>query len=135
MKKIRCSLGKTLHDKLTLDQLNVFMQVKLSGRLSLKYTADIAGVIKSVCRFTKKLFDYEDKSEFILIPKGQSEEKELVRKDEQSILNRYLTANPTASNIGILLSSATDIRICELCALKWSDIDLNKRFFDRHKYC
>lgn len=126
-KHIRCSLGKTLYNKLTVDQLNDFVQVKLSGGLSLKYTADIAGVIKSVCRFTKKRFGYEDKSEFILIPKGKTKEKELFNKNEQSVLNRYLTANPTASNIGILLSSATGIRIGELCALKWSDIDLNKR--------
>lgn len=126
-KHIRCSLGKILYNRLTVDQLNDFVQVKLSGGLSLKYTADIAGVIKSVCRFTKKRFGYEDKSEFILIPKGKAKEKELISKDEQSVLNKYLTANPTASNVGILLSSATGIRIGELCSLKWSDIDLQKR--------
>ena len=126
-KHIKTALGDTSYEKLTVEQLNDFVQAKLSSGLSLKYTADIAGVIKSVCRFTKKRFGYEDKSEFILIPKGKSKEKELIGKDEQTVLNRYLTANPTASNVGILLSAATGIRIGELCALKWKDIDLEKR--------
>ncbi len=126
-KHIRSALGKLYYEKLTVEQLNDFVQAKLSSGLSLKYTSDIAGVIKSVCRFSKKRFGYEDKSEFLVIPKGKPKEKELIGKDEQTILNRYLTANPTASNIGILLSAATGVRIGELCALKWSDIDLEKR--------
>ncbi len=126
-KHIRSALGKLYYEKLTVEQLNDFVQAKLSSGLSLKYTSDIAGVIKSVCRFSKKRLGYEDKSEFLVIPKGKPKEKELIGKDEQTILNRYLTANPTASNIGILLSAATGVRIGELCALKWSDIDLEKR--------
>ncbi len=45
---------------------------------------------------------------------------------EQSKLNNYLIFNPTVTNVGILLSSATGIRIGELCALKWENIDLEK---------
>lgn len=126
-KHIGIALGKTLYEKLTVDNLNDFVQAKLSSGLSSKYTADIAGVIKSVCRFAKKRFGYEDKSEFISIPKGKAKEKGLLNKTEQTRLNSYLYANPTLSNVGILLSSATGIRIGELCALKWSDIDLQKR--------
>lgn len=46
---------------------------------------------------------------------------------EQARLNNYLIANPTLSNVGILLSAATGIRIGELCALKWENINLEKR--------
>lgn len=126
-KHIQPALGKTHYDKLTVDKLNDFVQAKLSGGLSHKYTADIAGVIRSVCRYSKKRFGYEDKTEFMLIPKGKAKEKELLDKREQARLNRYLSANPTFSNVGILLSAATGIRIGELCALKWGDIDLEKR--------
>ncbi len=126
-KHIQKTLGKTLYDKLTAEKLNDFVQTKLSSGLSPKYTSDITGVIKSVCRFAKKRFGYEDKSEFISIPKGKTKEKELLDKTEQTHLNSYLSANPTSSNVGILLSSATGIRIGELCALKWSDIDLEKK--------
>lgn len=126
-KHIQPALGKIPYERLTVDKLNDFVQAKLSGGLSPKYTADIAGVIRAVCRYSKKRFGYEDKSEFILIPKGKTKEKELLDKKEQAQLNRYLSANPTFSNVGILLSAATGIRIGELCGLKWSDIDLEKR--------
>ncbi len=125
-KHISSSIGKTYYDKLTVENLNAFIQCKMSSGLSAKYSADIAGVIKSVCRFAKKRFGYEDKSEFITVPKGKSKEKELLNKMEQSRLNNYLIFNPTVTNVGILLSSATGIRIGELCALKWENIDLKK---------
>lgn len=126
-KHISSSLGKTLYDRLTVEKLNDFVQAKLSSGLSAKYTADIVAVIKSACRFGKKRFGYEDKSEFMAIPKGKAKEKELLDKTEQTRLNNYLIANPTLSNVGILLSSATGIRIGELCALKWENIDLEEK--------
>ena len=126
-KHISSSLGKILYDKLTVDKLNDFAQVKLSSGLSAKYVADIIRLIKSVCRFAKKRFNYEDKSEFVSIPKGKTKAKELLDKTEQTRLNRYLITNPTISNVGILLSAATGIRIGELCALKWENIDLDRK--------
>ncbi|MCH5197238.1 MAG: site-specific integrase [Oscillospiraceae bacterium] len=126
-KHISLSLGETFYDKLTTESLNDFIQELLSSGLSAKYTADIAGLIRAVCRFAKKRFGYEDKSEFISFPRGASKEKELLDKNEQALLNSYLIANPTLSNVGILLSAATGIRVGELCALKWENIDLEKK--------
>lgn len=126
-KHISSSLGKTLYERLTVEKLNDFVQAKLSSGLSAKYTTDIVAVIKSVCRFAKKRFGYEDKSAFMVIPKGKTKEKELLDKTEQTRLNNYLIGNPTLSNVGILLSAATGIRIGELCAMKWENINLEKR--------
>ena len=117
-KHISSSLGKTLYEKLTVEKLNDFVHSKLASGLSPKYTADIAAVIKSACRFARKRFGYEDKSTFMATHKGKAKEKELLDKTEQARLNNYLISNPTSSNVGILLSAATGIRIGELCALK-----------------
>ncbi len=59
--------------------------------------------------------------------KTDRSEKELLSEDEQKKLCTYLEDNQSASNAGILLSYATGIRIGELCALKWSEVDLEKR--------
>ena len=126
-KHVKSALGNYAYEKITADKLNDFIQTKLSSGLSAKYTADIAGVIKSVCRFAKKRYGYYDKSEFITMSKGKAKEKSLLGKTEQTMLNNYLTSNPNASNVGILLSATTGIRIGELCALKWGNIDLEKR--------
>lgn len=39
----------------------------------------------------------------------------------------------TTRNIGILISLYSGIRIGELCALKWEDIDFKKGIVDIHK--
>lgn len=74
-KHVKSALGNYAYEKITADKLNDFIQTKLSSGLSAKYTADIVGVIKSVCRFAKKRFGYDDKSEFITMPKGKAKEK------------------------------------------------------------
>lgn len=126
-KHISTTLGKTLYHKLTVEIINSFINNKLSSGLSAKYTADIAGLIRTVCRFAKKRYGYEDKSDYMVVPRGKAKEKELLGKTEQTLLNNYLLSNPTLSNVGVLLSAATGIRIGELCALKWENIDFEKR--------
>lgn len=52
--------------------------------------------------------------------------KEDLNVEQQSILLRYLYKSVSTSENGILLSLSTGLCIGELCALKWSDIDLEK---------
>ena len=44
---------------------------------------------------------------------------------EQQQLNQYLTENLSFPNIGMLLALYTGMRIGELCALRWKDLDLD----------
>jgi len=116
------------YDSLTAEKLNNFISEKIASGLSMKYTADIAGIIKSICRFAKKKYKYTDKSEFMIIPKSKEIKCfQLLSEENQKILNTYLINSNSSSDLGILLSSVTGLRIGELCALKWSDIDLKKR--------
>lgn len=46
---------------------------------------------------------------------------------QHNLLTNYLLDSVSPSNLGIFISAVTGIRIGELCALKWSDIDLEKR--------
>ncbi len=50
----------------------------------------------------------------------------LSRADQKSILN-YILNGDKQKYCGIVLSLMTGLRIGELCALKWTDIDLKKR--------
>ena len=47
---------------------------------------------------------------------------------EQMILQQYLEEHPDALNLGILLCLLTGIRIGELCALTWKDLDFGKEY-------
>lgn len=116
-------MGRVAYDHLTPDLLNCFISTKIQSGLSARYVADIAGVLRSVCRFAHNRFGFMDRSGLISIPKCTSNEKKLLSGTEQSILNSYLLKEKTYLNVGILLAAATGIRLGELCSLKWADID------------
>lgn len=115
------------YEALTALELNNFISDKLKSGLSEKYVSDIVVLMKSVARFGSKNYNYPNRIEFVTLPKAlEQAEKPLLDREEQVRLQRELMRDPTPTNIGILLSTATGIRIGELCALKWSDIDLEK---------
>ncbi len=115
------------YDKLTGDELNAFISKKRSENLSAKYVSDIVVLLKSVAKFALKRYGYPNQIEYVSLPKtpGQSEYR-LFSALEQTKLKAALLENPTSSNVGILLALATGMRIGELCALKWEQIDLKK---------
>ncbi len=126
-KHILPRIGGILYDKLTAEILNDFVAERIESGLSAKYVSDISVLIKSAAKFAHRQYGYADKAELMSLPKKcKPDEKRLLNTSEQNTLNSYLINNATSSNIGILLSAATGIRIGELCALKWSDFDFEK---------
>lgn len=126
-KHILIQLGGITYDKLTVKILNNFVSERLASGLSAKYVSDIIVLIKSVTKFANRQLGYADKAKSITLPKcGKCSEMKLLNNMEQNILTKALMDNITPNNAGILLAATTGIRIGELCALKWSDIDLEK---------
>lgn len=60
-----------------------------------------------------------------LIPKKAQKEIHILTNNDRLKFEKYLLQGQDTYKIGILLSLYTGIRIGELCALKWEDIDLN----------
>ena len=60
-----------------------------------------------------------------IIPKKGQKEIHILSSNDRLKFEKYLLYGKDAYKIGILLSLYTGIRIGELCALKWEDIDLN----------
>ncbi len=127
-KHIRPFLGNIRYEDMTSGMLNEFILYKQSCGLSSKYTADIVVLIKSIAKYAHKTLGYADKTLTCSLPKDKciSESKILSSSDYCKLIS-LLLRNATPSNIGILLSASTGMRIGEICALKWSDIDLERK--------
>lgn len=96
--------------------------------LSNKTIKDIIMVIKSSLR---KVFE-ENKIKSFSLKLVYSKEKNIktmnvLSKNEQHILMEYIIKNISDKNVGILLSLLCGLRIGEVCALKWENIDLENK--------
>lgn len=115
------------YDRLVAEDLNSFIEQKIAEKFSAKYVADIVLVVKSAAKFAQRRYGYVNKIESVTVPKEHKKSaQKMLNNEELSRLKNELMSDPTGSNIGILLAAATGIRIGELCALKWQDIDLEK---------
>lgn len=119
--------GAIRYEKLTIKIFNDFIADKLSAGLSQRYVSDICRVIKSITKFARLKLGYSDKAELLSLPKCEKKERQMLTAAQQNLLTNYLLKSVSPSNLGIFISAVTGMRIGELCALKWSDIDLEKR--------
>lgn len=117
------------HYEITEEEVQSFLLQKLSEGLSRKSVHDIIAVLKSVVRYGGRygIFPYREWQ--LNYPTTSSAPRKLPTLSlmHQRKLMQYLTSSPTSQNIGILVSLCTGMRIGEVCALMWSDIDFSQR--------
>jgi len=98
-------------------------KVNRFGGLSSKSVHDILVVMRSVAKYAEQEYSYKNPMRNISMPKSEIKEAVVFNKDERGRLQNYLQSNLTDSNLGILLTMYSGLRIGELCALTWGDID------------
>ena len=96
---------------------------KLSGQggLSPKSVQDIFIIIKSILKYSNE--NHNIRFNEIVLKKADNEMRVLT-KQEQMKLNKFLLTNVDSMRFGVLLSLYTGIRIGELCALRWENINI-----------
>lgn len=112
-----------------------FISEKQSEGLSAKYIADMVVILKSMAKYTAKTYHCTNEIADIELPKTEKKELKLYSKDEQKILKSALLKEINPTKLGILLCLFSGIRIGELCALKWSDIDFCSGLLNITKTC
>ncbi len=111
-------IEKFIHDKYKNGRLNK------NGGLSAKSVHGIYSVLEQIIKYAEKN-NYIQKINYdIALPKIENCSCNVFSNTDRKKLEHYVRLNTDFKKMGILLVMYTGIRIGELCALKWSDIDL-----------
>jgi len=110
-----------------------FIDGKLASGLSNRYVSDIIVLMKSIFKYAVRVYRIFNPMDGISLPKKKKAEITLLDNNEQQKLQQYIAYNQNLTTMGIALSMSTGIRIGELCALQWRDIDLEKRILTVRK--
>lgn len=94
-----------------------------SNGLAPKTVNSILSVVKIVFNYAAAEKGYSVANIKNICVKQPLKQPRVLSKAEQQKLSSYLKDNPTPCNLGILLSLYTGMRIGEVCALKWKDIN------------
>lgn len=110
-------------EEITEQDTQAYVLSKIEAGLSIKTIKDIIIVLKMILKFGAKNNMLEYHQIDILYPIQPKVEIEVLTRDNQKKLMDYLKENFTFKNLGILICLSAGLRIGEVCALTWNDID------------
>lgn len=94
------------------------------GGLSPKSVHDIYSILIQIIKFAEKKNYINNFLYNVTLPKLEQYSCNVFNNSDKIKLERYVRLGTDLKKLGILLVMYTGIRIGELCALKWSDIDI-----------
>lgn len=95
----------------------------LSNILSPKTIKDILSIFKSILRYIERKYNMDYKLDLISTPKNNQEEIQILKDDEKVKLENYCLESNSLKDIGIVVCLNTGLRLGEICALKWKNIN------------
>ncbi len=125
--------GEKSVNSIKSDDIYAFISQKQKAGLSVRYVADIVILLKTIFKYAVKTYHIFNPLDGITLPKKKAPEIQLLDESEQADLQGYISNHQNRSTLGTALSMTTGIRIGELCALQWRDIDLEKRILTVRK--
>ena len=116
--------------------INSFLTRKLEsgrldgkGKLSPAYVRTMAQVIQSAMRFAAGEDYCSPLKTAVYKPTAKKKELQILSREEQADQERYISTHRDPAAIGVLVTLYAGLRIGEVCALSWEDIDLEGGIF------
>lgn len=112
-------------DEVTEEDVQSFVNQKLESGLSQKTVRDILVVLKMILRFGAKRGYWPSRQIDIIFPtERERQDIEVLTLANQRQLMSYVKEHFTFLNLGIFICLNAGLRIGEVCALQWNDIDV-----------
>ena len=129
-------LGEYNMDDLTAVTLQKFVAALIDKGLSANTVNGVITLLKtSLQRAASVGVAQRQYSDFIVRPKTREKQVECFSKDEQKKIERYVFDKNKPKLLGIVFCLYTGLRIGELLALTWDDVDLQKGIICVSKSC
>lgn len=121
-------------EDITDNYVQEFVDCNLERGLSVKSVHDSLVVLRMVLKHGKRLGIIETTNFEVKLPRQISQQDlPVFTVNQQKIFIDYLTTHINIRNMGLLLCLNTGMRIGEICALKWDDIDTKQGFVNINK--
>lgn len=127
-------IGNKLITDLSATDINSFLNRKLeSGRksdgkkLSANYVRTMMIIIQSALNFGVQEKLCEPLQTPIFKIKSEKKNVEILSLPQQQKLEKHLLTNTNPTKLGVYLSLYTGLRVGEVCALQWCNIDFNEQ--------
>lgn len=109
------------------DDVQAFVFQKLDEGYSQKTVKDMLTLLNMIKRYAERMGYYPLRMWDIKLPLNTTNKKiEVLDLKQQRRIISHIQQNFHFKHIGILISLCTGVRIGELCALTWGDIDLQR---------
>jgi integrase len=139
-KHILPELGDVLLSQINATMINKYLAEKLEngrldnkGGLSVSYVRTISIVINSVIQFAVNEDLCQEFKSRINKPSINKSELQILNLEDQKKLELFASKSIDTTCIGVMLSLNAGMRLGEVCALTWDDVDLkNKIIYVRH---
>ncbi|MCI8564862.1 MAG: site-specific integrase [Lachnospiraceae bacterium] len=127
--------GENAFAEITSQEVRAFVHCKLNTLKQPDLPTYSASTVRLMLSILKLIFQYArlkgyDMDANLVFPRLQesrARRKVVLTVEEQTRLTKTLNASPHTDAVGILLSLYTGLRIGEVCALRWKEIDLDNR--------
>ena len=97
---------------------------ELSQNLSSKTVRDIVNVLKSILKYYESEYGVNLNYSKTNVPKLEKEYIKILSDKEKQRIEKYCMKENSLKSLGIILCLNTGLRVGEICALKWENIDL-----------
>ncbi len=123
-------LGNIFVSDLNSNKINIFLDKKLKngkvsgkGGLSPSYVKTIAVIIESALKYAQSEGYCHPLNSPILKPSIKKKELKILTPDTQELFEKILLTDIDETKLGIFIVLQTGLRLGEICALVWDDID------------